>query len=90
MHRNRGSHLQENEGTTLRRNFQKALFMTRADKFEDQFEGAVCSLKDSEKYDEALMDYYSECFEGKPVSEQLIQNEHHAIQMIRKNSFLNC
>ena len=25
-----------------------ALFMTRADKFEDQFEGAVCLLKDSD------------------------------------------
>lgn len=68
----------------------KALYMTRADRFEDQFEGAVCSLKDSEKYDDALTDYYSECLDGKPVSEQLIQNEHYAIQMIRKNSFLSC
>ena len=25
LHRNRGSHLQENEGTTLRRNFQSLL-----------------------------------------------------------------
>lgn len=69
---------------------EKALYMTRADKFEDQFEGAVCTLGDSDKYDEALIDYYSECLDGKPVSEQLIQNEHYAIQMIRKNSFLNC
>ena len=68
----------------------KALFMTRADKFEDQFEGAVCALGDSDKYDEALKAYYSECLDGKPVSEQLIKNEHYAIQMIRKNSFLNC
>ena len=59
---------------------EKALYLTRADKFEDQFEGAVCSLEDSDKYDEALMDYYSECLEGRPVSEQLIQNEHYAIQ----------
>ena len=68
----------------------KALFMTRADKFEDQFEGAVCALGDSDKYDEALKAYYSECLDGKPVSEQLIKNEHYAIQMIRKNSFMNC
>ena len=69
---------------------EKALFMTRADKFEDQFEGAVCSLDDSEKYDEALTEYYSDLLEGKPVNEQLIENEHYAIQMIRKNSFLSC
>ena len=69
---------------------EKALYMTRADKFEDQFEGAVCSLEDSDKYDQALIDYYSECLEGRPVSEQLIENEHYAIRMIRKNSFLNC
>ncbi len=69
---------------------ERALYMTRADKFEDQFEGAVCSLEDSNKYDEALTDYYSECLEGKPVNEQLIKDEHYAIQMIRKNSFLSC
>lgn len=69
---------------------ERALFMTRADKFEDQFEGAVCALADSDKYDAALTDYYSEVLEGKPVGEQLIENEHHAIQLIRKNSFLNC
>lgn len=69
---------------------ERALFMTRADKFEDQFEGAVCSLENSDKYDEALMDYYSDCLGGIPVSEQLIRNEHYSIQMIRKNSFLNC
>lgn len=67
-----------------------ALFMTRADKFEDQFEGAVCLLKDSDKYDRALTDYYSDILGGKPVSEKLIEDEHTAIQLIRKNSFLNC
>lgn len=67
-----------------------ALYMTRADKFEDQFEGAVCSLEDSDRYDEALADYYSYCLGGKQVSEQLIKDEHYAIQLIRKNSFLNC
>ena len=69
---------------------EKALFMTRADKFEDQFEGAVCSFEDSDKYDEALKEYYSEFIEGIQVSDQLVQNEHYAIQMIRKNSFLSC
>lgn len=66
---------------------ERALFMTRADKFEDQFEGAVCTLADSDKYDAALSDYFSEVLEGKPVGDQLIENEHHAIQLIRKNSF---
>ena len=69
---------------------EEALYMTRADKFEDQFEGAVCSLENSDNYDEALKDYYSECLEGELVSDQLIKNEHYAIQMIRKNSFLSC
>ena len=69
---------------------EKALYMTRADKFEDQFEGAVCSLEDSVKYDEALADYYFDCLGGKPVSDQLIKNEHYAIQLIRNNSFLSC
>ena len=64
--------------------------MTRADKFEDQFEGAVCTLADSDKYDAALSDYYSEILEGKPVGDQLIENEHRSIQLIRKNSFLSC
>ena len=69
---------------------ERALFMTRADKFEDQFEGAVCTLADSDKYDAALSDYFSEVLEGKPVGDQLFENEHHAIQLIRKNSFLSC
>ena len=64
--------------------------MTRADKFEDQFEGAVCAEADSDKYDEALSDYYSDCMEGYPVSEQLVQDEHKGNQLIRKNSFLSC
>lgn len=68
----------------------RALFMTRADKFEDQFEGAVCALADSDKYDAALTDYYSVVLEGEPVGEQLIENEHRAIQMIRRNLFLSC
>ena len=47
---------------------ENALFMTRADKFEDQFEGAVCAIEDSDKYDEALIEYYSECLDlGKNV-----------------------
>ena len=66
-----------------------ALFMTRADKFEDYFEGAVCSLEDSEKYDEALVEYYSDII-GEPVGEAFIETEHRAIQSIRKNSFLSC
>lgn len=69
---------------------EKALYMTRADKFEDQFEGAVCSLENAERYDEALAEYYSDCLDGKPVSDEMIKNEHYAIQMIRKNSFLSC
>ena len=69
---------------------ERSLFMTRADKFEDQFEGAVCTLADSDKYDAALYDYYSDILEGKPVGEQLIENEHYAIQLMRKNSFLSC
>ena len=40
---------------------EKALYMTRADKFEDQFEGAVCSLENAERYDEALAEYYKDC-----------------------------
>lgn len=69
---------------------ENALYMTRADKFEDQFEGAVCALEDSDKYDKALVDYYSEYLEGITVNEQLIKDEHNAIQLIRKNSFLSC
>lgn len=68
----------------------KALFMTRADKFEDQFEGAVCAEEDAKIYDEALTEYYSDLMEGKAVPEQLIKNEHEANQLIRKNSYLNC
>lgn len=68
----------------------KALFMTRADKFEDQFEGAVCSLNDSAKYDEALTEYYSGLFEGKVVPDKLIEDEHKVNQLIRMNSYINC
>jgi hypothetical protein len=68
----------------------KALFMTRADKFEDQFEGAVCALKDSEKYDEALHEYYSDMLECKVVPEKLIEDEHKANQLLRMNSYINC
>lgn len=68
---------------------ESALFMTRADKFEDHFEGAVCLLAYSDKYDEALADYYSD-ITGHSVSDALIEEEHRAIQLIRKNSFLSC
>jgi hypothetical protein len=37
----------------------RALFMTRADKFDDVFEGAVCELKDEQQYNQALAEYYS-------------------------------
>lgn len=67
-----------------------AFYLTRADKFEDHFEGAVCALKDSEGYDTALGDYYSDCLGGSPVSEQLIEDQHRAVQLIRRNSFLSC
>lgn len=68
----------------------KALFMTRADKFEDSFEGAVCAEEDSEKYDEALHEYYSYLLEGKAVPEKLIEEEHNANKLLRMNSYLNC
>ena len=50
----------------------------------------VLRLEPSDKYDAALTDYYSVVLEGEPVGEQLIENEHRAIQMIRRNSFLSC
>ena len=68
----------------------RALFMTRADKLEDQFEGAVCAEEDAKRYDEALADYYSEVMGGKPVPEKLIAEEHNANQLLRMNSYLNC
>ena len=43
--------------------------MTRADKFEEQFEGAVCPLVDAERYDDALADYYSDCLDRVPVND---------------------
>lgn len=67
----------------------RALFMTRADKFEDHFEGAVCLLEDSDRYNEALADYYSD-ITGGSVSDTIIEEEHRGIQLIRKNSFLSC
>ena len=68
----------------------KALYMTRADKFEDQYEGAVCSLEDSDKYDDALHEYYSDLLVGKAVPEKLIEDEHKANQLLRMNSYINC
>lgn len=68
----------------------KALFMTRTDKFEDQFEGAVCAEEDAERYDEALTEYYADVMEGKPVPEKLIEDEHNANQLLRMNSYVNC
>lgn len=68
----------------------RALYMTRADKLEDSFEGAVCSEEDSEKYDEALNEYYTDLLEGKAVPEKLIEDEHKANRLLRKNSYLNC
>lgn len=67
-----------------------ALFMTRADKFEDSFEGAVCAVEDSERYDEALNEYYSDLLEGKAVPEKLIEDLHGANKLLRMNSYLNC
>lgn len=69
---------------------ENALYMTRTDKFEDQFEGAVCALEDSDRYDDALAEYYSDLLEGKTVPEQLIENEHKANQLLRMNSYINC
>lgn len=69
---------------------ENALYMTRADKFEDQFEGAVCALEDSDRYDDALTEYYSDLLEGTAVPEQLIENEHKANQLLRMNSYINC
>ena len=68
----------------------KALFMTRADKFEDQFEGAVCAEEDADRYNEALMGYYAEMLEGKAVPKELLDNERNANRLLRMNSYINC
>ncbi len=68
----------------------KALFMTRADKFEDKFEGAVALMKDAEKYDEALEEYYSDITNGQVQTRQLVKDWHFACELLRKNSFINC
>jgi len=68
----------------------KALFMTRADKFEDQFEGAVCAEEDADRYNEALTEYYAEMQEGKAVPKELLDNERNANRLLRMNSFINC
>lgn len=68
----------------------KALFMTRADKFEDGFEGAVCELKNKQQYDEALSEYYSSIVEGTLSVVHLVEDSHTANELIRKNSFISC
>lgn len=68
----------------------KALFMTRADKFEDQFEGAVWAEEDADRYNEALMGYYAEMLEGKAVPKELLDNERNANRLLRMNSYINC
>lgn len=68
----------------------KALFMTRADKFEDQFEGAVCAEENADRYNEALMGYYAEMLEGKAVPKELLDNERNANRLLRMNSYINC
>ncbi len=68
----------------------KALFLTRADKFEDQFEGAVCAEEDADRYNEALTEYYAEMLNGKAVPKELLDNERNANQLLRMNSYINC
>lgn len=68
----------------------KALFMTRADRFEDQFEGAVCAEEDADRYNEALMVYYAEMLKGNAVPKELFDNERTANRLLRMNSYINC
>lgn len=68
----------------------KSLFMTRADHFDDKFEGAVCSLKDKDAYDAQSEAYYSQLFEGKVSSKDFVEGLHKGGVLFRKNSFINC
>lgn len=59
--------------------------MTRTDKFEDQFEGAVCAEEDAVRYNEALTEYYAEMLEGKAVPKDFLDNERNANRLLRMN-----
>lgn len=68
----------------------RALFMTRADKFDDVFEGAVCELKDEQQYNQALAEYYSSFLEGTQSVARLVTESHIANELIRMNSYISC
>lgn len=75
----------------------KALYMTRADMFEDPFEGAVGLLRNQKEYDESFIKFYSTILgddieEGAPSRDPklLTENIHWANDMLRKNSFVSC
>lgn len=68
----------------------KALFMTRADKFDDQFEGAVCTEEDEDKYNEALTDYFADISNGRPTPKHLVEDIHEGNRLLRQNSYINC
>lgn len=68
----------------------RALFMTRADKFEDKFEGAVAMQEDEARYDEALAEYYYDWAGASAPVDRLISALHQAEMLIRKNSYVNC
>ena len=67
-----------------------ALFMTRADKFDDQFEGAVCTEEDEDKYNEALADYFADISNGRPTPKHLVEDIHEGNRLLRQNSYINC
>ena len=66
----------------------RALFMTRADKFDDVFEGAVCELKDEQQYNQALAEYYSSFLEGTQSVARLVTESHIANELIRMTSYI--
>ncbi len=68
----------------------KSLFMTRADKFKDVFEGAVALLSDKEEYDKALKKYFDDVSEGTATTDILVEQSHKAGELLRSNSFVNC
>ena len=68
----------------------KSLYMTRADKFEDEFEGAVALLSDKERYDEALKKYYDDVSEGTAPTDTIVKQSHKAGVLLRSNSYVNC
>lgn len=75
----------------------RALYMTRADRFEDPFEGAVGLLRNKKEYDESFIKFYYEILgdkveEGSPSNDpkMLTDNIHWANDLLRRNSFVNC